>query len=195
MGSAGYSRTDRRAAMSPAQQGADMIDRPELAYGSWPSPITIDSAVSSSLSLREVRLDGDDVYWTEGRPAEGGRQVIVRWNEAEGTSDVTPAPFNARTMAHEYGRRLVRGRERNGLLRQRVRWPHLSASARRLTRAAHRGRAVSPRRSRGGSHARPIAVRARGHVTADGCRQRRRSGQQRWSGARAAGPAHRHRPG
>src|SRR6185369_3608311 len=103
MGSAGYSRTDRRAAMSPAQQGADMIDRPELAYGSWPSPITIDSAVSSSLSLREVRLDGDDVYWTEGRPGEGGRQVIVRWNEAEGASDVTPAPFNARTMVHEYG--------------------------------------------------------------------------------------------
>jgi dipeptidyl aminopeptidase/acylaminoacyl peptidase len=80
-----------------------VIDRPEVGYGSWPSPITIEMAVSSSLSLREARLDGDDVYWTEGRPAEGGRQVIVRWNEAEGTSDVTPAPFDARTMAHEYG--------------------------------------------------------------------------------------------
>ena len=80
-----------------------MIDRPQLAYGSWPSPISIETAVSSSVSLREIRLDGDDVYWTEGRPTEGGRQVIVRWNEAEGTSDVTPAPFNARTMVHEYG--------------------------------------------------------------------------------------------
>ncbi|MEO6351292.1 MAG: S9 family peptidase [Candidatus Limnocylindrales bacterium] len=80
-----------------------MPDRPELPYGSWPSPITIEMAVGSNLSLREPRLDGDDVYWTEGRPSEGGRQVIVRWNERHGATDLTPAPFNARTMAHEYG--------------------------------------------------------------------------------------------
>jgi len=80
-----------------------MTDRPELAYGSWPSPISIEMAVAGALSLREVRLDGDDVYWTEARPDEGGRQVIVRWNEADGPVDVTPPPFNARTMAHEYG--------------------------------------------------------------------------------------------
>jgi len=80
-----------------------MTDRPELGYGSWPSPISIEMAVASALSLREVRLDGDDVYWTEGRPDEGGRQVIVRWNQADGAVDVTPAPFNARTMVHEYG--------------------------------------------------------------------------------------------
>ncbi|HUS22808.1 MAG TPA: S9 family peptidase [Aeromicrobium sp.] len=80
-----------------------MTDKREVPYGAWPSPISIESAVSSFLHLAEVRLDGDDVYWTEGRPQEGGRQVIVRWNEHDGQSDVTPAPFNARTMAHEYG--------------------------------------------------------------------------------------------
>jgi dipeptidyl aminopeptidase/acylaminoacyl peptidase len=80
-----------------------MTDRRELPYGSWPSPISIEMAVASSLSLREPRLDGDDVYWTEGRPSEGGRQVIVRWNESDGAMDVTPPEFNARTMAHEYG--------------------------------------------------------------------------------------------
>ena len=80
-----------------------MSDKPERPYGSWPSPITIDMAVSSALSFREARLDGDDVYWTEGRPAEGGRQVIVCWNERDGAVDITPAQFNARTMVHEYG--------------------------------------------------------------------------------------------
>ena len=80
-----------------------MTDKRELPYGAWASPISIEAAVSSFLNLAEVRLDGNDVYWTEGRPAEGGRQVIVRWNEKDGASDVTPAPFNARTMAHEYG--------------------------------------------------------------------------------------------
>lgn len=80
-----------------------MADRQVLPYGSWPSPISIDMAVAGSLGLREPRLDGDDVYWTEGRPHERGRQVIVRWNEREGEVDVTPPSFNARTMAHEYG--------------------------------------------------------------------------------------------
>jgi len=80
-----------------------VAERRELPFGSWPSPISIESAVSRSSFLSEIRLDGDDVYWTEGRPAEGGRQVIVRWNEQEGAVDVTPSPFNARTMAREYG--------------------------------------------------------------------------------------------
>lgn len=60
-------------------------------------------AVSSSVALREPRLDGDEIYWTEGRPHERGRQVIVRWNGQDGATDATPAPFNARTKAHEYG--------------------------------------------------------------------------------------------
>src|SRR4051812_43503947 len=80
-----------------------MSDRRVLPYGSWPSPITIEMAVSSSLTFREPRLFDDDVYWTESRPTEQGRQVIVRWNERDGEVDVTPPPFNARTMANEYG--------------------------------------------------------------------------------------------
>ncbi|MEP7158282.1 MAG: prolyl oligopeptidase family serine peptidase, partial [Chloroflexota bacterium] len=80
-----------------------MAERRAAPYGSWPSEVSIEVAVSGSLALREPRLDGADVYWTEGRPEEQGRQVIVRWNEADGLRDVTPAPFNARTMAHEYG--------------------------------------------------------------------------------------------
>jgi dipeptidyl aminopeptidase/acylaminoacyl peptidase len=80
-----------------------VADRKVLPYGSWPSPISVDMAVAGSVALREPRFDGDDIYWTEGRPGESGRQVIVRWNERDGAVDVTPQGFNARTMAHEYG--------------------------------------------------------------------------------------------
>lgn len=80
-----------------------MTERRTLPYGSWPSPIAIETVVAGSISLQQPRLRGSDVYWTEGRPKEGGRQVIVRWNEKEGVADVNPPPFNARTMAHEYG--------------------------------------------------------------------------------------------
>ena len=49
-------------------------------YGSWPSPLTADTILAGTVSLREgpIVLDGDDIYWTEGRPDEGGRNVIVR---------------------------------------------------------------------------------------------------------------------
>ena len=80
-----------------------MSERRVLSYGSWLSPITVDMAVSASTVLREPRLAGNAVYWTEGRPKEKGRQVIVRWTPDAGVIDVTPAPFNARTMIHEYG--------------------------------------------------------------------------------------------
>lgn len=49
------------------------------------------------------RWDGADLYWTEGRPDEAGRQVIVRRNGAGPLEDVTPPGFNARTRVHEYG--------------------------------------------------------------------------------------------
>lgn len=67
-------------------------------YGSWKSPITSDLIVAKSIGLSEVRLDGDDIYWLESRPEEGGRNVVVRNGE-----EVTAKPFNVRTRVHEYG--------------------------------------------------------------------------------------------
>jgi len=72
-------------------------------YGAWKSPITSDLIVSQSIALGGGLFDGDDVYWLEGRPAEAGRNVIVRRAPDGTTSDVNPAPFNARTRVHEYG--------------------------------------------------------------------------------------------
>src|SRR3954469_24527274 len=74
-----------------------------LPYGSWPTPITSELVVRAAARLGEVAVDGDDVWWSESRPTEGGRSVIVR-RSADGTvSDVLPPPWNARTRVHEYG--------------------------------------------------------------------------------------------
>lgn len=74
-----------------------------IPYGSWKSPITSDLIVAGSIRLGEIRLDGSDIYWSEGRPAEGGRSVVVRYAQGQAT-DITPgAPFNVRTRVHEYG--------------------------------------------------------------------------------------------
>ncbi len=73
-------------------------------FGSWTSPITADRLVEKAVSIGQVVVDGDDVWWNEGRPAEGGRQVVVRWAPgAAGPRDVLPAGFSARTTVHEYG--------------------------------------------------------------------------------------------
>ena len=69
----------------------------------WKSPITADLIVQDAVQLGAVQLDGDDVYWVEMRPAEGGRNVIVRRMPDGAARDVTPAPFNVRTRVHEYG--------------------------------------------------------------------------------------------
>ena len=73
------------------------------SYGSWKSPITSDLIVSESVFLGQIQLDGDDVYWAETRPSEGGRTVVVRRTPDGQTADVTPPPFNARTRVHELG--------------------------------------------------------------------------------------------
>jgi dipeptidyl aminopeptidase/acylaminoacyl peptidase len=74
-------------------------------YGSWKSPITSDLIVTSTVTLSQIQLDGDDTYWTELRPAEGGRTVLVRRTPDGRTEDVTPPPYNVRTRVHEYGGR------------------------------------------------------------------------------------------
>ena len=87
-----------------AGKSGNITVMPTIApYGTWESPITADLIVQDAVQLGSIQLDGDDVYWTEMRPAEGGRSVIVRCTPDGTTQDVTPAPFNVRTRVHEYG--------------------------------------------------------------------------------------------
>jgi dienelactone hydrolase len=72
-------------------------------YGSWKSPITSDLIVAGSIGLAEPGFDGDDIYWLEKRPTEGGRNVIVKREKDGIIKDITPSPFNVRNRVHEYG--------------------------------------------------------------------------------------------
>ncbi|MCF7922885.1 MAG: prolyl oligopeptidase family serine peptidase [Candidatus Marinimicrobia bacterium] len=76
-----------------------MIRRP---YGSWKSPISGKSLVQSSLRLGQIQIDGESVFWTEGRPAEGGRTALME-NSGGKTHEIIPSESDVRTRAHEYG--------------------------------------------------------------------------------------------
>ena len=80
-----------------------MTAKKTAPYGSWKSPITSDLIVAGTIRLGEIALDGPDLYWTEGRPAEGGRNVVVQRKSSANHEDITPDPFNVRTRVHEYG--------------------------------------------------------------------------------------------
>src|SRR6186713_2879382 len=83
--------------------GAESTSPVVAPYGSWKSPITSDLIVSGSVGLTQPAIDGEEIYWVEMRPSEGGRQVIVRRDKSGQLTDVNPQPFNARTRVHEYG--------------------------------------------------------------------------------------------
>lgn len=74
-------------------------------YGSWRSPITPTHYASGEKRLQQLHLSGEDLYWAEIRPHEGGRYAIVRRSPDGATADVLPPGHNARTVAHEYGGR------------------------------------------------------------------------------------------
>src|SRR4051794_6654062 len=67
-------------------------------YGSWSSSITAESIARGSVGLGEPALSAGTVWWLEGRPTEGGRQVVL-----SRAGDAIPEGFSARTRVHEYG--------------------------------------------------------------------------------------------
>src|SRR4051812_42723742 len=75
----------------------------ERPFGSWPSLFSPDMVARTGVRLGAVTVDGNDIYWLEGRPSEAGRSVLVRRTPDGSITEITPPPFNVRTRVHEYG--------------------------------------------------------------------------------------------
>lgn len=74
-----------------------------LPYGTWPSPISAGVAARASRRTGTLQAGSGAVYWSESRPEEQGRQVIVRAGPDGRREDILPPPYSARTRVHEYG--------------------------------------------------------------------------------------------
>lgn len=72
-------------------------------FGSWQSPITTDLIVAETLPLGGPGYVGEDIYWQEARPGEGGRITIMRRAADNTLTELLAAPYSARTRVHEYG--------------------------------------------------------------------------------------------
>ncbi len=74
-----------------------------LGYGAWPSPLSPSDLGAAMLGFGGLRAAGEALYWTEYRPAENGRNVIMRMVPGTAPQTLTPQGFNARSRVHEYG--------------------------------------------------------------------------------------------
>lgn len=73
-------------------------------FGTWSSPITPERAAKGARRYSDLTGFGDRIFWCEGRPEEGGRNVIVMAPAAGGAPiDLLPEGFSARSKVHEYG--------------------------------------------------------------------------------------------
>ena len=72
-------------------------------YGAWPSPLSAARVAAGALRFDHLVIDGDALYWVEGRSSEAGRSVVVRRTPDGQIVDVTPPGFSVRTRVHEYG--------------------------------------------------------------------------------------------
>ncbi|HZT97695.1 MAG TPA: prolyl oligopeptidase family serine peptidase [Chloroflexota bacterium] len=79
-----------------------MTTAPSSPPGYWPSPISPEMVAEGGRSFGDLQVDGEDIYWSEGRPLEEGRYVIVRYRDGH-IEDVLAPPWSARTFVHEYG--------------------------------------------------------------------------------------------
>ncbi len=76
----------------------------ERAYGTWPSPLTIDDLVAGSTSRAWLGADRDDLYWVESDPARGGRGFVRHL----APRDVEPrwlSELAVRSRVHDVGAR------------------------------------------------------------------------------------------
>ncbi|MDO5720093.1 MAG: S9 family peptidase [Actinomycetaceae bacterium] len=79
-------------------------------FGVWDSPISTDDITARTVTLSQVRVDGSSTMWVEGRPNQGGRNVLLRRNALGMTEEVLPMIEgmtlpDVRTRVHEYGGR------------------------------------------------------------------------------------------
>jgi dipeptidyl aminopeptidase/acylaminoacyl peptidase len=143
----------RRAARSnardrSARESGESV-RVERPFGSWPTRFDAERITRGALRLGQPRLDDGRLYWLEGRPVEGGRQVVMRLEPGGAPQEATPSGVSVRTLVHEYGGGdyLVRG----GRLfwvdfsDQRV-WTHGPGGPRPLTPASAEGPRAAPAR-------------------------------------------------
>ncbi|GAA3206707.1 S9 family peptidase [Microbacterium terregens] len=74
-----------------------------LPFGSWDSPLSAAEVTAATPRIEGARFVGEEIWWGEGVPTEGGRTTVRRRDADGAVSVVLPLPWSARSRVHEYG--------------------------------------------------------------------------------------------
>ncbi|MBL1421071.1 MAG: S9 family peptidase [Alphaproteobacteria bacterium] len=72
-------------------------------YGFWASNLSAEKVAGKALRFSGLETLNGDVYWSESRPDEAGRSVIVKRSANGDVQDIIAAPYSAASRVHEYG--------------------------------------------------------------------------------------------
>lgn len=97
---AGLESANTAVLVLPEDSGAHAVRAFAL---DWISPLSARVIAAGALRISGVTLDTGEIYWIEGRPSDGGRNVLVRRDANLHTSDLVSPDVNVRTRVHEYG--------------------------------------------------------------------------------------------
>ena len=89
---------------TPGEEVGAKAALPAVPFGEWPSPITAAQVARGQVRVSSPVILGDETWWQQGLPAEGGRTTVMHSRGGDQTM-LLPAPWNARTRVHEYGGR------------------------------------------------------------------------------------------
>ncbi|MGI9381148.1 MAG: alpha/beta hydrolase family protein [Methyloligellaceae bacterium] len=73
------------------------------SMGEWESSLDAEAIAAGSRRFGLVFATDNHTYWTESRPEEGGRNVIMRSDTSGQVEDVLAKEYSARSQVHEYG--------------------------------------------------------------------------------------------
>jgi dipeptidyl aminopeptidase/acylaminoacyl peptidase len=76
---------------------------PTAQFDPPPSSDLASAIAASRVSRSGLHADGGWLYWSESRPDDGGRQVVVGWGPDQVLTDVSPPSVSVRSRVHEYG--------------------------------------------------------------------------------------------
>lgn len=123
-----------------------------LKPGEWPSPLAAAALAQAGISYQWVQGVGDDLWWGELRPTEGGRVTVVSRKHGDllAQPKADGSKWNARHQVHEYGGLSWLGFEYNG--RVHLLFSEKSDQRLYLTDIGGEPRAITPPSPEGESH-------------------------------------------
>jgi dipeptidyl aminopeptidase/acylaminoacyl peptidase len=79
-------------------------NKKEAPFGTWVSPISAEMTVQvKSARNCDIKIAGGGFFWTEPRPEEKGRTVIMHLKGDGTVQTLTPPGYDVRSKVHEYG--------------------------------------------------------------------------------------------